>query len=168
MHDYGCAIGLRLCLKNPDSIEGLIVQNGNAYREGLGPAWDDTFDYWIHPTEEKKKKVYSFLSEEGVKMQYTAGLNEELLSRVSPEAWVLDWERMSRPGNLQMQYHLNCTYKSNIELFPVFQEYFRKHQPRTLVMWGVYDAFYELAEAGCYKRDLPDAEIRILEGGICC
>ncbi len=165
LHDYGCPIGLRLCVDHPDKIEGLIIQNGNAYREGIGPEWDETLDYWEHPTEEKKQKVSAFLSEEGTKMQYTAGLPDELLDRVSPEGWILDWERMSRPGNVEMQFELNCDYRKNMELFPVFQHYFRTHQPRTLVIWGKHDAFFSVKEAPCYKRDLNDVQVHILDGG---
>ncbi len=97
--------------------------------------------------------------------QYFAGLPKKLLPCVSPEAWILDWERMRRPRNIAMQFKLNTTYKTNLALFPSFQEYFRKHQPRALVMWGKYDVFFNVAEAHCYKRDLPEAEIHILEGG---
>jgi pimeloyl-ACP methyl ester carboxylesterase len=165
LHDYGCPIGLRICIKNPENIERIIVQNGNSYIEGIGPQWDETRDYWENPTEEKKKKVAGFLSKDGIKMQYTAGLSEELLKRVSPESWILDWDRMSRPGNIDMQFELNCTYKSNIKMFPVFQEYFRVHQPPALIIWGKYDAFFDLAEANCYKGDLPEAQIHILNGG---
>jgi pimeloyl-ACP methyl ester carboxylesterase len=165
LHDYGCPIGLRLCMNKPEKIEGIIVQNGNAYMEGIGPQWDETRDYWEHPTEEKKQKVAAFLSEEGVRTQYTDGLPEELLGRVSPENWILDWERMKRPGNLEMQFALNCTYKSNLDLFPAFQEYFRVHQPRAIVIWGRYDVFFDVAEAFCYKRDLPQVQTHILDGG---
>jgi pimeloyl-ACP methyl ester carboxylesterase len=165
LHDYGCPIGLRVCMKNPEKIERIIVQNGNAYIEGLGSQWDETRDYWENPTEEKKQKVAAFLSEEGTKTQYTAGLPEQLLTHVSPESWILDWERMSRPGNIDMQFALNCTYKSNIEMFPAFQDYFRKHRPPALIIWGKHDAFFDVAEAPCYKRDLPKAHIHILDGG---
>lgn len=165
LHDYGCPIGLRLCVANPEKIERIIVQNGNSYSEGIGPSWDETRDYWENPTEEKKKKVSAFLSADGVKYQYTAGLSKELLTRVSPESWILDWERMRRPGNIDMQFALNCTYKSNMEMFPVFQEYFRKHQPPALIILGKHDAFFEVAEAACYKRDLPEAQVNILDGG---
>jgi pimeloyl-ACP methyl ester carboxylesterase len=165
LHDYGCPVGLRIGVSNPEKIEAIIVQNGNAYMEGIGPAWDETRDYWEHPTEEKKKKVAAFLSEYGVKMQYTAGLSEEFLIRVSPESWILDWERMSRQGNIDMQFELNCTFKSNLEMYPVFQEYFRKHQPPALIIWGKHDVFFDVAEASCYKRDLPDARTYILDCG---
>lgn len=164
LHDYGCPIGLRLAVNHPEKIERIIVQNGNAYAEGIGSSWEETIDYWKHPTEEKKQKVYAFLSEEGTKMQYTAGVPEALLPCISPETWLLDWDRMSRPGNIEMQYELNCTYKSNIEMFPAFQEYFRIYQPPTLVIWGKYDPFFSVAEAYCYKRDLPDTQIHIIGG----
>jgi pimeloyl-ACP methyl ester carboxylesterase len=164
LHDYGCTIGLRICVKHPEKIEGIIVQNGNAYLEGIEPIWDEIRDYWDHPTEEKKRKVYAFLSKEGTKDQYFAGLPEEFFTRVSPETWLLDWERMSRPGNIDAQFELNCTYKSNIEMFPVFQEYLRKHQPAALVIWGKYDPYYSVNEAHCYMRDLPNAQIHILDG----
>lgn len=95
LHDYGCPIGLRICLQNPEKIEKIIVQNGNAYEEGNGPQWDEVKDYWKNPTPEKKKKVAAFLSKEGTKEQYYAGLPKNLLQTVSPESWIVDWERMS-------------------------------------------------------------------------
>jgi pimeloyl-ACP methyl ester carboxylesterase len=98
-------------------------------------------------------------------MQYTAGLSDELLTRVSPESWILDWERMSRPGNIDMQFELNCSFKSHFEMFPIFQEYFRRHQLPALIIWGKHDVFFDVAEAYCYKRDLPEAQIHILDGG---
>ena len=164
LHDYGCPIGLRICLNHPEKIEKIIVQNGNAYMEGIGPQWDETRDYWDNPSPEKKAKVSAFLSEEGVKMQYTAGLPDELLSGVSPELWRLDWELMKRPGNIDMQFELNCDYKNNIEMFPAFQEYFRVHQPPALIIWGKFDAFFDVNEAPCYKKDLPYAQINIIDG----
>jgi pimeloyl-ACP methyl ester carboxylesterase len=164
LHDYGCPMGLRICVSHPEKIERIIVQNGNAYLEGIEPVWDEIRDYWDHPTKEKKKKVYAFISEEGTKDQYYAGLPSALYTRVSPETWMLDWERMSRPGNTDMQYELNCTYKSNIEMFPAFQEYFRTYQPPALIMWGKYEPYFDVKEAASYKRDLPDAHIHILDG----
>lgn len=165
LHDYGSVVGLRLCVNHPEKIEGLILQNANAYMEAIGPQWDETRDYWEHPTAEKKKKVYAFISEEGVKWQYTVGLSDELRTRVSPELAVVDWQCMSRPGNTDMQFELNCDYKSNFEMFPAFQKYFRTHQPPALVLWGRHDVFYSIDEAYCYKRDLPDAQVHMLDGG---
>lgn len=164
LHDYGCPIGLRLCINRPDKIERIIVQNGNAYEEGIGPQWNETRDYWKNPTPEKKAKVSAFLSEEGTKMQYTVGVPEELISRVSPELWMLDWQLMKRPGNIDMQFKLNCDYQNNIRMFPAFQEYFRTHQPPALIIWGKHDKFFNVEEALCYKKDLPDARIHIIDG----
>lgn len=164
LHDYGCPIGLRLCVENPEKIERIVVQNGNAYDEGIGSSWDETRDYWQNPTPEKKKKVAAFLSEEGVKMQYTAGVPEKLLSTISPELWMLDWERMKRPGNIEMQFELNCDYQHNISMFPIFQKFFRDHQPPALIIWGKHDVFFSVDEAACYTRDLPDAQIHLIEG----
>lgn len=165
LHDYGCAVGLPMCVAHPEKIEGIIIQNGNAYMEGIGPQWDETRDYWEHPTEEKKRRVATFLSKDGVKKQYTAGLPDGLFSRLSPEAWLLDWERMSRPGNIDMQFELNCDYRNHIAMFPVFQNYFRTARPPALVIWGRYDTFFALEEAHCYKRDLPNASVHMLDGG---
>jgi pimeloyl-ACP methyl ester carboxylesterase len=165
LHDHGCPIGLRLCVNHPEKIERIIVQNGNAYDEGIGPQWDETIDYWQNPTPEKRAKVSKFLSEEGIRMQYTAGLPEELLPKVSPELWMLDWDRLKRPGNIDMQFELNCDFKNNIKMFPVFQEYFRVHKPPALIIWGKHDVFFSVAEALCYKKDLPVAYTRIIDGG---
>lgn len=165
LHDYGCPIGLWICLKHPEKIERIIVQNGNAYEEGIEGIWDEVRDYWTHPTEEKKKKVYAFLSEEGTRDQYTAGVPEGLKACISPELWKLDWDRMKRPGNLEMQYELNLDFVNIFKLFPAYQDYFRQYQPPALIIWGRYDVYFNAKEAICYLRDLPDAKVHILEGG---
>lgn len=165
LQDYGCPIGLRICMNHPEKIEGIIVQNGNAYMEGIGPEWDETRDYWEHPTEEKKQRVAAFLSKEGIQMQYTAGLSKDLVTRVSPEPWIIDWECMRRPGNIDMQFELNCDFKNNLKMYPAFQNYFRINQPPALIIWGKHDAFFNVAEAHCYKRDMPNAQVHILDGG---
>jgi pimeloyl-ACP methyl ester carboxylesterase len=92
-------------------------------------------------------------------------LPDELLPCVSPELWMVDWELMKKPGNTDMQFELNCDYKSNFEMFPAFQKYFHDHQPPALILWGKYDVFFAIEEAGCYKRDLPDAQVHMLDGG---
>lgn len=164
LHDYGAPIGLQLCVNHPQKIERIIVQNGNAYDEGIGPQWDEIKDYWQNPTPEKKAKVYAFLSEEGTMTQYTAGVPDNLLSTVSPELWMLDWDLLKRPGNLEMQYELNCDFKNHFKMFPAYQAYFRTHQPPALIIWGKHDPYFSLAEAYCYKRDLPNAQVHIIEG----
>ncbi|GEP96969.1 hypothetical protein CCY01nite_32290 [Chitinophaga cymbidii] len=165
LHDYGSPIGLQLCVNHPEKIAGLIVQSGNAYREGMGPEWDEYIEYWYNPRPEKKKELIKFLSAEGIKNQYFGGLPADVLSRVSPELWMVDWELLRRPGNIEKQFELNCDFKTHLEMFPVYQEYFRSHQPPALVIWGEYEIFFSVKEAPCYKRDLPEAQIHILDGG---
>jgi pimeloyl-ACP methyl ester carboxylesterase len=163
LHDYGCPIGLHICMDSPEKIKGIIVQNGNAYEEGLGSQWDEIRDYWKNPTEEKKEKVYAFLSKEGVYGQYTSGLPAERGDTVGPEMPMLEWELMQRPGNIDMQYVLNCDYPRNIDMFPAFQEYFRTQQPPALVIWGKYDPYFNVEEAACYKRDLHNVQTHIID-----
>lgn len=165
LHDYGCPIGLRLCLKMPERIESIIVQNGNAYQEGLGPQWDETKDYWENPTPEKEKKIAAFLSEEGTRDQYFKGLPEDLKETVGPELYTLDWLIMSQPKRVSMQLALNTDYRDNVRMYPEFQQYFREHKPPALILWGKYDPFFSLEEAYCFQRDFLQAEIHILEGG---
>lgn len=164
LHDYGCPIGLRLCLNMPEKINFLLIQNGNAYKEGIGKEWNETIDFWNNPTKEKEQKVREFLSESGTKMQYTAGLPENMIERLSPELWLVDWEIMRRPGYVEMQFKLNTDFQSNMRLYPQFQEYFRKYQPKTIVIWGKYDPFFNVKEADCYKRDLKAPEVHLLDG----
>lgn len=165
LHDYGCPIGLRICMAHPEKIKGIILQNGNAYEEGLGPPWNATREYWENPTPGKKQEIAAFLSEEGVYAQYSAGLPQDLLMNLSPELPLLDWTLMKRTGNIDMQFELNCDYKTNLGMFPQFQEYFRNQQPPALIIWGKYDAFFSLEEAYCYQKDLPLAQTHIIEAG---
>lgn len=165
LHDYGCPIGLRLCLMEPGCITGIIVQNGNAYEEGLGPQWDETRDYWENPTPEKEKKVAAFLSKEGTQEQYLSGLPDDIKETIGPELYTLDWYIMSRPGRVAMQLALNTDYRDNVRMYPQFHDYFKNFHPPALILWGRYDPFFDIEEAYCYKRDLKNSELHILEGG---
>jgi pimeloyl-ACP methyl ester carboxylesterase len=164
LHDFGCPIGLRLCVNHPEKIERIIVVNGNAYEEGIDGIWDELRDYWEHPTEEKKKKQTAYLSEEGTKAQYYSGVPEELKDNISPELWMLDWDLLKRPGNIEMQFELACDYKNNIEMFPVFQNYLRTYKPPALVIWGKHDPYFSVKEADCYKGDIPNAQVHVTNG----
>ncbi|WP_176885070.1 alpha/beta fold hydrolase [Dyadobacter soli] len=165
LHDYGAPIGLQICLNHPAKIAGIIVQSGNAHREGMGPEWDEYIKYWYNPTPGKKKELMAFLSAEGIKNQYFGGLPEEILPRVSPELWMLDWAFLKRPGNIEKQFELNCDFKTHFEMFPAYQAYFRDYQPPALVIWGKYEIFFSVEEVPCYQRDLPNAQVHILDGG---
>jgi pimeloyl-ACP methyl ester carboxylesterase len=165
LHDYGCPIGLRLALLHPNRVTGLIVQDGNAYEEGLGSQWDTAKAYWSDPTPENRERLPEWLNAEGTREQYTAGVPAEQIRLYAPDTWTLDWALMSRPGNVEVQFNLFTDYRTNVQLYPRFQEFFRKYGPPALVIWGKYDAYFDVAEAECYRRDLPEAEVHVLEAG---
>jgi pimeloyl-ACP methyl ester carboxylesterase len=165
LHDYGSAIGMRVALKHPGKITALIFQNGNSYEEGLGKEWDSAKQYWDNPTKENKDKLPEWLNEEGTRQQYLAGVPENQVALFSPDNWTLDWALMNRPGHLEAQFILFEDYRSNRKYFPKFQDFFRQNQLPTLVIWGKFDVYFSVAEAQCYKHDIPDAETHIIEAG---
>jgi pimeloyl-ACP methyl ester carboxylesterase len=165
IQDYGAPIGLRLALLHPERITALVVQNGNAYAEGLSAAWDPLKAYWQAPTRKRRGELRGWLTEDGVRLQYTAGVPDALLERFSPDPWTLDWARLSRPGNVEMQLDLFADYRTNVALYPEFQRFFRRRRPPTLVAWGKHDPFFTLAGAYAFRRDLPDAELELYETG---
>ena len=165
MHDYGCNVGMQLCLKMPQRIAGIIVQDGNAYEEGHGDQWDVPKAYWENPTPEKEDEIFGFLSEDGTKDQYMSGLPDDIKETIGPENYTLDWHVMGKPGRVAMHKILNTDHKNYIRMFPAIHEYLRSHQPPALIIWGRYDAYFEVEEAYCYHRDLKDSELHIVEGG---
>jgi pimeloyl-ACP methyl ester carboxylesterase len=165
LHDYGSLIGMRVALKHPEKITALIFQDGNIYEEGLSKEWDACKVYWENPTKENREKIGEFLNEEGCRRQYLAGIPEDQAALFTPDAWTLDWNLMNRPGHTEALFALFEDYPDNRAHFFKFQEFLRSTQLPTMVIWGKYDAFYSVAEAPCYKRDVPDAEIHILEAG---
>jgi pimeloyl-ACP methyl ester carboxylesterase len=165
IQDYGAPVGLRLALRHPEHVRGLIVQNGNAYIEGLSDKWAPLRAYWREPSRENREQLRGWLSLEGTRLQYAGGLPAHLLERLSPDTWTLDWGNLSRPGNIEMQLDLFGDYQHNVALYPRFHEFFRTHRPPTLIIWGRYDPFFTIAGAMAYTRDLPDAEIHLLDAG---
>ena len=165
VQDYGAPVGLRLALLAPERISALIVQNGNAYEEGLSPGWDPLKTYWREPTLTNREKLRSWLGDEGIRAQYTAGLREDQIALLSPDTWMLDRALLARPGNQDLQLDLFADYRTNVALYPAFQAFFRERRPPTLIVWGQRDPFFTLAGAQAYKRDLPDAELHLLDAG---
>ncbi len=165
IQDYGAPVGLRLALRAPERITGLIVQNGNAYEEGLSDAWAPIKDYWRDPTPANRDKMRGFLTLDGMRQQYTAGLSAAQAELVSPDSWMLDWSLLSRPGNIDLQLDLFGDYRRNVALYPQFQAFFREHRPPTLITWGRHDPLFTVAGAEAYRRDLPDAELHLLDAG---
>lgn len=165
VQDYGAPVGLRLALLHPERVSGLIVQNGNAYEEGLSDAWDPLKAYWRDPSIQNRGKLRGWLSLEGTRLQYAAGLPDALAQRLSPDTWTLDWALLGRPGNIDLQLDLFGDYASNVALYPRFQSFFRSHRPPTLIVWGRYDPFFTEAGAKAYLRDIPNAELHLLDAG---
>lgn len=165
IQDYGAPVGLRLALMRPNSIRSVIVQNGNAYEEGLSNEWLPLKQYWADPTDDAREALRSWLTQDGVRMQYVAGMQEEMIPLFSPDTWTLDWNRLSRPGNIDVQLDLFYDYRTNIELYPDFHKFFRDRQPPALILWGERDPFFTIAGAHAYLRDLPEAELHLFDGG---
>ncbi|CDG81228.1 alpha/beta fold hydrolase [Janthinobacterium agaricidamnosum] len=161
--DYGAPVGLRLAASQPQRVTALVSQNGNAYLDGLGDAWAPIQAYWADPSAANRDVVRGILNLEGVKWQYTHGVANAL--DVAPETYYLDMALMERPGNREIQLDLFLDYASNLEQYPAFQQFFREHQPPTLVIWGKHDPFFIPPGAAAYQRDNPDALVRMLDTG---
>ena len=144
-------------------MQALIVQNGNAYAEGLGEFWTPFRAYWKDRNAETAKPLAGFLNLETTKWQYTHGVRDPQV--ISPDTWTLDQYGLDRPGNREIQLQLFYDYGSNLAHYPAWQAYFRKHQPPTLVVWGKNDYIFPAAGAAPYKRDLKDLEFHPLDTG---
>jgi pimeloyl-ACP methyl ester carboxylesterase len=164
MQDYGAPIGLRIASEQPTRISALISQNGNAYEEGFTPFWEPLFAY-AKDGVANAEAVRASMDPPGTKWVYTHGVPAERLERVSPDNWTIDQAGLDRPGNREIQLALFRDYRFNVDRYPGFQEYFRSHQPPTLVAWGEHDEIFGPDGARAYRRDLPEAEIHLLDAG---
>lgn len=161
--DYGAPTGFRLALAHPERVAALIIQNGNAYDEGMGDFWAPTRAYWAGNGPEKRDAMRPFLSLKGTKFQYLTGVKDE--ARIDPAAWLFDQLFLDRPGSAEIQLDIIFDYHTNVGLYPAFQAYFRGHKPPTLILWGANDPIFERAGATAFLRDLPDAELHFLDTG---
>jgi pimeloyl-ACP methyl ester carboxylesterase len=161
--DYGAPVGFRLALRHPERITAIVTQNGNAYLEGLSEGWNPIQAYWKDPSPQNRAALRAFLTPETTRWQYTHG--EPNPERLSPDAWTLDAALLARPGNDEIQLDLFGDYQSNVALYPKFQEYFRTRRPPLLAVWGKNDPFFLPPGAHAFKRDIPDAEIHLLDAG---
>jgi len=162
--DYGAPTGLRIALRFPERISAIISQNGNAYVEGLSKDWAPVQTYWEKPTPENRDALRKLQTLETTRWQYYHGVtNPE--ERIAPEAILLDQTLLDRPQSAEIQLDLIGDYKTNVELYPKFQEFFRKHQPPTLAVWGRNDPFFLPAGAEAYRRDNPKAKVVFYETG---
>lgn len=164
VHDYGAPIGLRIASRQPDRVTGLITQSGNAYMDGFTPFWEVLFAH-AKDRQTHEPAVRRLLDLEATRWQYTHGVPADRLDLVAPETWLLDQAGLDRPGNREIQLQLFWDYQFNLDAYPAFQEYFRQHQPPTLITWGRHDEIFGAAGAEAYRRDLPDAELHLLDTG---
>jgi pimeloyl-ACP methyl ester carboxylesterase len=161
--DYGAPTGFRLAVKHPERITAIISQNGNAYQEGLSEGWNPIQAYWRDATEENRNVLKAFLAQETTIWQYTHGVSDK--TKVSPDGYTLDNFYLLRAGAETVQLDLMGDYKSNVALYPTFQDYFRTHKPRFLAVWGRDDPFFLPPGAEAFRRDIPDAVIRFFDTG---
>ncbi|HZF41639.1 MAG TPA: alpha/beta hydrolase [Blastocatellia bacterium] len=163
VQDYGAPVGYRIAVKYPERVQALIVQNGNAYEEGLRDFWIPLKAYWKDRSERKAEPLRKFLTYESTKWQYTNGARN--VEHISPDAWTTDQYLLDRPGADEIQLQLFYDYGSNPPLYPQWQAYFRKYQPPTLVVWGKNDFIFPAEGAEPYKRDLKNLEFHLLDTG---
>jgi pimeloyl-ACP methyl ester carboxylesterase len=164
VQDYGAPVGYRLASARPERVSAIVAQNGNAYEEGIAhDFWLGARAFWADGSEANAAKIRPILEAESTRWQYQEGARDP--SRLSPDAWTLDQAYLERPGNKAIQMALLRNYGSNPPLYPVWQDYFRKHQPPMLVVWGKNDKIFPPAGAHPYLRDLPKAELHLLDTG---
>jgi pimeloyl-ACP methyl ester carboxylesterase len=163
VQDYGAPVGYRIAYKHQDAIEGIIVQNGNAYGEGIGAGFDAMKPFWANRTAETEKPVRALLTKETTLFQYTHGVKD--VNRISPDSYTVDQHFLDRPGNDAIQLNLLHNYQSNLPHYAEWQQFFRSKQPKTLIVWGKNDPFFTVEGAKAYLRDIPKAELHLLDTG---
>jgi pimeloyl-ACP methyl ester carboxylesterase len=161
--DYGAPVGYRLALKHPERVSALVIQNGNAYNEGLKTFWDPIKDYWADSSDAKRNALAGLVTLETTKFQYTDGVKD--VSRIDPDNWLHDQTLLDRPGNKDIQLDLFRDYGTNVTLYPQFQEFFRKRKPPAIIVWGANDKIFPPDGAKAYLKDLPHAEMHLLDTG---
>ena len=160
--DFGAPVGMRLAAAEPDRVESLIVQNGNVYEEGLSAGFEPLYAYW-RDRAAHEDTVRGILTIDSTRLQYTEGVRDPAL--LAPEAWTLDQHFLELPGRTAAMLDLLFDYRTNVERYPEWQAYLREHRPPTLVVWGRNDPYFTPAGAEAFARDVPDAEIRLLDTG---
>jgi pimeloyl-ACP methyl ester carboxylesterase len=163
VQDYGAPVGFRIAAKHPDAIEGMVVQNGNAYVEGIGPAFDPMKPFWADRNVETEKPVRELLKLQTTTFQYTHGVND--VSRISPDSYTFDQHFLDRAGNDAIQLNLLHNYQANLAHYDEWHRFFKSRQPRTLIVWGKNDPFFTVEGAKAYLRDIPKAELHLLDTG---
>ena len=160
--DIGAPIGWRLAVAHPEQITAIVSQNGNAYEEGLSPGWAPMRKYWADPSPANREPLRGLFKRETTKWQYLEGVKPP--DRVAPEHYLLDQSFLDRPGQEDIQLAVLLDYRSNLKQYPALHDYFRRHQPPLLAIWGANDPFFLPAGAKAFQKDLPRAEVHLIEG----
>ena len=162
--DYGGPIGNRIVARHPDWLEWQVIQNSNAYEEGFTAAWDGIRNaLWVDRSPETEAPLLPFLELEGVKLVYTHGHRNP--AQISPDNWNMDLHFLERPGARKVHLDLLYDYRTNVALYPQWQAFLRERRPKTLIVWGENDLFFTPEGARAYLRDLPEAELHMLDSG---
>lgn len=160
--DYGAPIGFRLAVRHPERVTAIVTQNGNAYEEGFSGEWEPWQAYWRDPSAANREACRASLAASAIRFQHEHGARD---GTVAPDHWLLDEHFLERPDAIEIQLDLILDYRSNVARYPDFQAYLRRHRPPLLATWGRHDAFFLPAGAEAYARDVPDAEIHLLDAG---
>ncbi len=163
--DYGAPVGFRLFHRYPERVAAIISQNGNAYSDGISGFWDPIKAYWETGAKKEREALRWLTSLQATQWQYENGVPSKRLEYLSPDGWQHDQSLLDRAGNVEIQLDLFYDYRTNIPLYPAWQEAFRQHQPPLLAVWGQNDEIFVAPGAEAYKRDLPEAEIHLLDTG---
>jgi pimeloyl-ACP methyl ester carboxylesterase len=165
LHDYGSQIGLRLAIRAPERVTALIIQNGDIYEDQLGPKYQGLKEYWERPTPTGREQLERAVSEEGFREEFLNDVRPELAERIPPDLWRLAWVQLSDPSRRRIMVGLMEGLRANLEWFPRYQAYLRERRPPTLIVWGPQDGYMPEGSARAYLRDVPDAELHLLDGG---
>jgi pimeloyl-ACP methyl ester carboxylesterase len=165
LHDYGSQIGLRHAIAEPGRVAALIIQNGDIYEDALGPKYQGLQEYWKQPTPEGRTALEDAVSEAGFREEFLNDVREDLAAAIPPDLWTLAWQQLRSPERRKIMVGLMEGLRENLDWFPRYQAYLREHRPPTLIAWGPQDGYMPEASARAYLRDLPDAELHLLDGG---
>jgi pimeloyl-ACP methyl ester carboxylesterase len=163
MQDYGGPVGFRLAIAHPERVRGFIIQNAVAHEEGLSPLWQKRREFWADRINNEPALRVNFSSLAATRQRHV-GSNPRP-ETIDPDRWTDEFAFLSRPGEEDIQIDLFYDYRTNVASYPIWGAWLRKHQPATLVVWGKYDPSFVVAEAAAYQRDLPKADVHVLEAG---
>ena len=163
MQDYGGPVGFRLAIAHPERVEALIIQNAVAHEDGLGPLWKARRAFWVDRVTNEDALRANFVSFAATRQRHLG--SDPDVEQYDPDLWTDEFAFLSRPGQASIQSDLFYDYRTNVAAYPAWQAWLRKNQPHTLVIWGKYDPSFQVAEAEAYRRDLPKAQLHIIDAG---